>query len=73
MRSCLNLIRKPITLPNGVETDNHSKDYMLYCEALNLSKRPLEDRRRFLAKLKDEERIKALKVWLEFIWNQKDL
>jgi len=71
MRSSQNLTRKPITLPNGVETDNCSTDYMIYCEALNLSKRPLEDRRRFLEKLKNEDRVKALKVWLQFIWDNK--
>lgn len=71
MRSSQNLTRKPITLPNGVETDNCSTDYMIYCEALNLSKRPLEDRRRFLEKLKNEDRVKALKVWLQFIWDSK--
>lgn len=65
------MTRKPITLPNGVETDNCSTDYMIYCEALNLSKRPLEDRRRFLEKLKNEDRVKALKVWLQFIWDSK--
>lgn len=63
--------KKNITLPNGVETDNYSQDYMLYCEALNLSKKPLEKRREWLSKLKDQKRIDALKEWLTFIWRQR--
>jgi len=63
--------KQKITLPNGVETDNYSKDYMLYCEALNLSKKPLEKRREWLNKLKDEERVKVLKEWLTLIWKDR--
>jgi hypothetical protein len=63
--------KQKITLPNGVETDNYSKDYMLYCEALNLSKKPLEKRREWLNKLKDEERVKILKEWLTLIWKDR--
>jgi hypothetical protein len=63
--------KQKITLPNGVETDNYSKDYMLYCEALNLSKKPLEKRREWLNKLRDEERVKILKEWLTLIWKDR--
>jgi len=63
--------KQKITLPNGVETDNYSKDYMLYCEALNLSKKPLEKRREWLNKLRDEERVKVLKEWLTLIWKDR--
>lgn len=59
---------KEITLPNGVETDNYSKDYILYCEALNLSKKPLHKRREWLTKIKNQERVDTLKYWLEWIW-----
>lgn len=60
--------KRKITLPNGIETDNYSREYMLYCEALNLSKKPLEKRREWLEKLKDKERVRILKEWLTFIW-----
>ncbi len=66
-------IPKSITLPNGVETDNYSKDYILYCEALNLSKKPLWKRREWLEKLKDESRVETLKYWLEWIWKERSL
>ena len=59
---------KEIKLPNGVETDNYSKDYILYCEALNLSKKPLHKRREWLTKIKNQERVDTLKYWLEWIW-----
>jgi len=63
--------KKPITLPNGLETDNYSQEYQRYCEALNLSKKPLSQRREWLAKLKDENRVEKLKEWLTFIWDKK--
>lgn len=63
--------KQKITLPNGVETDNQSRDYMLYCEALNLSKKPLEKRREWLNKLRDEERVRVLKDWLTLIWRNR--
>lgn len=63
--------KQPITLPNGVETDNYSQEYQRYCEALNLSKKPLHKRREWLAKLKDESRVKELKEWLTHIWKHK--
>jgi hypothetical protein len=63
--------KKPITLPNGLETDNYSQEYQRYCEALNLSKKPLNKRREWLMKLKDERRVSELKKWLSFIWENK--
>ena len=64
--------KKPeITLPDGTVTDTWSKEYMLYCEALNLSKKPLYKRQEWLDKLTCEERVKVLKYWLEWIWVSK--
>jgi hypothetical protein len=74
MLKFLNMTRKgakEIILPNGVKTDNYSKDYILYCEALNLSKKPLEKRRAWLAKIKNQERVDTLKYWLKWIWEQR--
>lgn len=62
------MTKRSITLPDGTETDNYSKDYQRYCEALNLSKKPLFKRQEWLNKLKDEERIEKLKYWLTLIW-----
>ena len=59
---------KSITLPDGTETNNYSKEYQRYCEALNLSKKPLWKRREWLAKLQDQERVDQLKYWLTLIW-----
>jgi len=64
---------KLITLPDGTETDNYSKDYMVYCEALNLSKKTLAFRQTFLKKIDkphQQERLTKLKYWLTFIWNK---
>lgn len=61
-----------ITLPDGTETDNCSQEYQRYCEALNLSKKPLEKRREWLNKLRDVNRVEQLKYWLTIIWNQRD-
>lgn len=60
-----------ITLPDGTETDNCSQDYQRYCEALNLSKKPLHKRREWLAKLKDTNRVDKLKYWLTIIWEKR--
>jgi len=63
-----------ITLPDGTETDNCSKHYMVYCEALNLSKKTLSFRQQFLKKIDkphQQERVNKLKYWLTFIWNRK--
>jgi hypothetical protein len=65
---------KLITLPDGTETDNCSKDYMVYCEALNLSKKTLSFRQKFLKKIDkphQQERVNKLKYWLTFIWDKK--
>lgn len=62
------MTKRSITLPDGTKTDNYSKDYQRYCEALNLSKKPLFKRQEWLNKLKDEERIEKLKYWLTLIW-----
>jgi hypothetical protein len=62
--------KRTITLPDGKETDNYSKEYQRYCEALNLSKKPLWKRQEWLNKLTDEERVEQLKYWLNLIWNQ---
>jgi len=61
--------KKSITLPDGTETDNYSTEYQRYCEALNLSKKPLFKRRIWLEKIShQEERVEKLKYWLSFIW-----
>ncbi len=65
---------KLITLPDGTETDNCSTDYMVYCEALNLSKKTLAFRQKFLKKIDNshqQERVTKLKYWLTFIWNKR--
>ena len=65
---------KLITLPDGTETDNYSKDYMVYCEALNLSKKTLSFRQKFLKEIDkphQQERVNKLKYWLTFIWDKK--
>lgn len=62
--------KKSITLPDGTETDNYSTDYQRYCEALNLSKKPLFKRQEWLNKLHDKERVEKLKYWLTLIWKQ---
>jgi hypothetical protein len=62
------MTKRSITLPDGTETDNYSKDYQRYCEALNLSKKPLFKRQEWLNKLQDEERVEKLKYWLTLIW-----
>jgi len=41
----------------------------LYCEALNLSKKPIEQRRYWLNKLKDQTRVDGLKKWLKLFWS----
>jgi len=60
--------KRDITLIDGTETDNYSQDYQRYCEALNLSKKPLWKRQEWLEKLQDEQRVEKLKYWLELIW-----
>ena len=40
------------TLIDGSVVDSNSVDYMLFCEALNLSKKPLHQRRAFLIEIK---------------------
>ena len=60
--------KRDITLIDGTETDNYSQDYQRYCEALNLSKKPLWKRQEWLEKLQDKQRIEKLKYWLELIW-----
>jgi hypothetical protein len=47
---------------------------MVYCEALNLSKKTLAFRQKFLKKIDtshQQERVKKLKYWLTFIWDKK--
>ena len=62
---------KLVTLPDGTKTDTWSKEYMLYCEALDLSRKPIEKRRYWLNKLTDQTRVKGLKTWLKLIWKNK--
>lgn len=62
--------KNDITLPDGSQTDNYSKEYQRYCEALNLSKKPLWKRQEWLDKLTDEERVEQLKYWLNLIWKE---
>jgi len=64
-------LKKTIELPDGTQTDNHSQEYQRYCEALNLSKKPLVQRRAWLNKLKDEQRVEKLKYWLTLIWDNR--
>ena len=64
---------KPVTLPDGTQTDTWSREYILYCEAVSLSKKSLEHRRYWLNKLQDHNRVNGLKKWLRFFWeNHKD-
>ena len=47
---------------------------MVYCEALNLSKKTLSFRQKFLKKIDkphQQERVNKLKYWLTFIWDKK--
>jgi hypothetical protein len=67
------MTKRSITLPDGFETDNYSQPYQRYCEALNLSKKPLMKRQAWLNKLKDKERVEQLKYWLNLIWHQKNV
>jgi hypothetical protein len=62
--------KRAITLIDGTETDNYSKEYQRYCEALNLSKKPLWKRQEWLEKLQDQERVEQLKYWLKLIWKR---
>ena len=65
---------RPVTFPDGTKTDTWSKEYMLYCEALNLSKKTLAFRQKFLKKIDkplQQERVNKLKYWLTFIWNKR--
>lgn len=64
------MTKKSIVLIDGTETDNYSQDYQRYCEALNLSKKPLAKRREWLNKLQDQDRVSKLKYWLELIWSK---
>ena len=65
------MTKRNITLPDGTETDNYSQPYQRYCEALNLSKKPLMQRQAWLNKLQDKERVDTLKYWLNIIWDTK--
>ena len=65
------MTKRNITLPDGSETDNYSQAYQRYCEALNLSKKPLMQRQAWLNKLQDKERVNTLKYWLKLIWESK--
>jgi len=62
---------KLVTLPDGTQTDTWSKEYMLYCEALDLSRKPIEKRREWLNRLKNKDRVEGLKTWLRLIWKNK--
>ena len=59
------------TLPDGNQVDNYSKEWMLYCEALSLSKKSYSKRVDFLDKLKDLERTNKIKYYLQLIWDLK--
>lgn len=61
----------PKTLPDGQQTDNYSPLWQRYCEALTISRWDLDQRRNFLDKLKDKERVEQLKYWLKIIWKNK--
>jgi hypothetical protein len=65
------MTKRVITLPDGTETDNYSQAYQRYCEALNLTKKPLMQRQAWLNKLQDTKRVDTLKYWLKLIWENK--
>ena len=62
---------KDIVLPDGTKTDTWSREYMTYCEALNLSKQPYQNRKNFLFELKNKDRGEKLKYWLTLIWDKR--
>jgi len=66
------MTKRNITLPDGTETNNYSQPYQRYCEALNLSKKPLMQRQEWLNKLKDKDRVETLKYWLNLIWKERN-
>ena len=63
--------RRNITLPDGSLTDNYSPAYMRYCEATTIARWTLQQRREWLYKLKDKQRVDDLKKWLKLIWKDK--
>lgn len=65
------MTEKEVELPDGSVVGSLSKEYITYCEALSLSKKPLGDRVRFLDKLTDVKRVEKLKYYLTAIWDSK--
>jgi predicted ATP-dependent Lon-type protease len=66
-----NKYEKRVTLPNGEEVSNYSKTYMLWCEAINLQKKTLQQRRDFLEKIhyKRPDDAEKIKKYLRFLWS----
>lgn len=62
----------PKTLPDGQQTDNYSPLWQRYCEALTISRWDLDQRKNFLDKIKDKQRVTDLKYWLTIIWKEKN-
>lgn len=62
----------PKTLPDGQQTDNYSPLWQRYCEALTISRWDLDQRRNFLDKIKDKQRVTDLKYWLTIILKEKN-
>ena len=62
------------TLIDGNIVDSNSVEYMIFFFFLNLSKKPLQQRRAFLMKLKKKhvQRVEKLEYWLKLIWEQKN-
>lgn len=64
-------LKKKITLIDGTMSDNYSEEYQRQCEAVTLSKIPLEKRRAFINKLTDEKRVDDLKRFLTLIFKNR--
>ena len=63
--------KKTITLIDGTMSDNYSPEYQRQCEAVTLSKIPLQKRREFINKLTDEKRVNDLKRFLTLIFKNQ--
>jgi|DEB0MinimDraft_3_1074331.scaffolds.fasta_scaffold04339_6 hypothetical protein len=64
-------LKKKITLIDGTMSDNYSYEYQRQCEAVTLSKIPLQKRREFINKLTDEKRVEDLKRFLTLIFKNR--
>lgn len=64
---------KKIIPYNNFEVSNESSEWMLWCEAVCLSKWKFNKRKKFLNDIQDKhpERNKMLKKYLTYIWENK--